>query len=219
MAQRENVLTKSKQPLVKSLGVTDYVETFHAMRDFNESRQPDTTDEIWLTEHYAVFTQGRAGKAEHLHNSRGIPVVHTDRGGQVTYHGRGQAIIYPLIDIRRAKVGVRDFVSMLENCAIKILQNAQIDAYTDPAAPGVYVDVNARRHKIASLGLRYRHGAIYHGIAINVDMDLAPFSLINPCGFSDMPVTQCRDLGMVSSLKQLQQAFAMELIAKLRLIN
>lgn len=215
MAKLEKSLTKTNSPLVKSLGITDYVETFNAMKAFTETRDGDTVDEIWLTEHCAVFTQGRAGKPEHILNAQHIPVVQTDRGGQVTYHGLGQAVIYPLIDIRRAGIGVRDFVTILEKSVIAVLQNADVDAYADPAAPGVYVDVNAQRHKIASLGLRVRKGATYHGIAMNVEMDLSPFSLINPCGFVGLPVTQCRDLGIESSVEILQQLLATALIKRI----
>lgn len=160
------------------------------MQAFTDQRQADTPDEIWLLQHTPVFTQGQAGKAEHLLNPGEIPVVKTDRGGQVTYHGPGQLIVYLLLDLRRKKLGVRDVVSLMEEAVIAILADYGQSAVARADAPGVYVD----GCKIASLGLRVRRGCSFHGLALNVDMDLQPFARINPCGYAGMQMTQLRDL-------------------------
>lgn len=160
------------------------------MSGYTSSRTPDSPDQLWLVEHPPVFTQGQAGKAKHLLFPGDIPVVQTDRGGQVTYHGPGQLVAYPLLDLRRLKMGVRDLVSAIEQTLVDTLADYGIAAYPKPDAPGVYVDGD----KIASLGLRVRKGCSFHGLALNVDMDLSPFDRINPCGYQGLAMTQMRDL-------------------------
>ncbi len=160
------------------------------MRDLTDTRDETTADQLWLVEHDPVFTQGQAGKPEHLLMPGDIPVVQTDRGGQVTYHGPGQVVLYPLLDVRRSRLGVRDLVSALENAVIAVLAEQGIEARARADAPGVYVG----EAKIASLGLRIRRGASYHGVALNVDADLSPFARINPCGYAGMAMTRLADL-------------------------
>lgn len=168
-----------------SKGLVEYAPTLEAMRAFTDSRTQDTPDELWLLQHPAVFTQGQAGKAEHVLAPGDIPVVQVDRGGQVTYHGPGQWVVYLLIDLRRRSLGVRDLVTLIEASLVELLAGYGITAAADPKAPGVYVE----GRKIASLGLRVRRGCSYHGLALNVDMDLEPFSRINPCGHAGLQVT------------------------------
>ena len=168
------------------LGLADYLPTFEAMKVFNDTRNDEREDELWLVEHPPVFTQGLAGKPEHLLISGDIPVVQIDRGGQITYHGPGQLIVYTLIDFKRRKTSVRSIVNALENSIIETLAEYNIQANADPRRPGVYVD----EQKIASLGLRIKNGSVYHGLALNVDMDLTPFQNINPCGYSGLEMTQ-----------------------------
>ena len=177
---------------VIQLGLAEYSPIFHAMEAFTDARNERTEDELWVVEHPPVFTQGMAGKAEHLLARSNIPVVQIDRGGQITYHGPGQLVVYTLIDFKRRKISVRELVSRLENSIIATLAEYGIAAAADPKRPGVYVDGK----KIASLGLRVRHGCTYHGVALNVDMNLEPFSRINPCGLVGMQMTQLRDLGV-----------------------
>lgn len=182
------------------------------MSDFTNQRTPETTDQLWLVEHPPVFTQGQAGKAEHLLFPGDIPVVQTDRGGQVTYHGPGQLVAYPLLDLRRLKIGVRDLVTAIEQTLVATLAHYGIDAAAKPDAPGVYVKGN----KIASLGLRVRRGCSFHGLALNVDMDLAPFLRINPCGYQGLAMTQMKDLlpdppGLADVQTQLVADFARKL--------
>lgn len=176
--------------IVRHLGEQPYEPIWRRMQRFTGERGPDTPDELWVLSHPPVYTQGQAGRAEHLLNPRDIPVVQIDRGGQVTYHGPGQCVIYLLIDIRRLKLGVRDLVSKMEDSIIAVLDEYGIEAATRERAPGVYVG----DAKIASLGLRIRRGCSYHGLAFNLDMDLTPFAGINPCGYQGMAVTQLRDL-------------------------
>lgn len=173
----------------RELGQVPYEPTWHAMQHFTDSRQADTPDEVWLLEHPPVFTQGQAGKAEHVLFPGDIPVVKVDRGGQVTYHGPGQLVAYLLLDVRRSSMGVRDLVSGIERSLIDLLASYGVQAVAKPDAPGVYVD----GAKIASLGLRIRNGRSFHGLALNVDMDLQPFQRINPCGYAGMAMTQLRD--------------------------
>ncbi len=168
-----------------------YLPVFDAMRAFTEARAADTPDELWQVEHPPVFTQGLAGKAEHLLAPGAIPVIAVDRGGQVTYHGPGQVVIYCLLDVRRLGLSVRGLVTALEQAVIELLAGYGITAQARPDAPGVYVD----GAKIASLGLRIRQGRSYHGLSLNVDMDLEPFTRINPCGYPGLRVTQLRELG------------------------
>lgn len=173
----------------RELGRMDYELVWHAMQRFTNERGTSAPDEIWLVEHPPVFTQGQAGKAEHLLLPGDIPVVQVDRGGQVTYHGPGQLVAYLLLDVRKLGFGVRDLVSRMETCLIELLASYGVTAAAKPDAPGVYVD----GAKIASLGLRIRHGCSFHGLALNVDMDLAPFRRINPCGYAGLAMTQLSD--------------------------
>lgn len=175
---------------IKKLGRQDYQPIFEAMKQFNDSRTETTEDELWLVEHYPVFTQGLAGKAEHLLFPSDIPVVQIDRGGQITYHGLGQLVVYTMIDFKRRKQSVRHIVSALENAIIATLAEYGIQAAADPKRPGVYVG----ERKIASLGLRIKNGSVYHGLALNVNMDLSPFQQINPCGYAGMEMVQIADL-------------------------
>ncbi|MDO4877954.1 MAG: lipoyl(octanoyl) transferase LipB [Neisseria sp.] len=174
---------------IRDLGLAQYAPVFEAMKDFNDRRTADTEDELWVVEHYPVFTQGLAGRAEHLLVQDGIPVVQIDRGGQITYHGPGQLVVYTMIDFKRRKTTVRRIVSALEESVVEVLAGYGIPAYAEPKRPGVYVD----GRKIASLGLRIRNGSVYHGLALNVDMDLSPFTHINPCGYAGLEMTQIAD--------------------------
>ncbi|WP_313085901.1 lipoyl(octanoyl) transferase LipB [Pseudomonas sp.] len=175
---------------VRALGLVDYMTAWQAMQRFTNGRGPETRDEIWLLQHPPVFTQGQAGKAEHLLLPGDIPVVQADRGGQVTYHGPGQLVCYLLLDVRRLGVGVRELVNRIEGSLIDLLAGYGVEALAKPDAPGVYVE----GAKIASLGLRIRNGRSFHGLALNVDMDLEPFRRINPCGYAGMRMTQLADL-------------------------
>ena len=175
--------------VIKSLGLQPYEATWQAMQDFTDNRTETTADELWIVEHPAVFTQGLNGKAEHLLHATDIPIVQTDRGGQITYHGPGQTIVYVLIDLKRSKLGVRALVTTLENSIIKYLQQLGIDSSARADAPGVYVNGK----KIASLGLKIRKQRSYHGLALNVNMDLTPFKMVNPCGLQGMLMTQVSD--------------------------
>ena len=171
--------------LLRELGLVDYAPTLQAMKDLTDTRGPDTPDQLWLLQHPRVFTQGQAGKAEHVLAPGDIPVIQVDRGGQVTYHGPGQWVLYLLIDLRRRHWGVRDLVDLIERSIVLLLAEYGIEAAPEPKAPGVYV----AGEKIASLGLRVRRGCSYHGLALNVDMDLEPFGRINPCGYQGLQVT------------------------------
>jgi lipoyl(octanoyl) transferase len=175
----------SPEIVLRELGRVEYQPTLQAMQDFTDSRTPDTPDELWLLQHPRVFTQGQAGKAEHVLAAGDIPVIQVDRGGQVTYHGPGQWVLYLLVDLRRRHLGVRDLVDLIERSIVVLLAEYGIEAQPRPEAPGVYVDGK----KIASLGLRVRRGCSYHGLALNVDMDLEPFQRINPCGYAGLEVT------------------------------
>lgn len=176
--------------VIRQLGVQPYEPVWRAMQQFTETRSENTADELWVLQHPAVFTQGQAGKAEHLLAPGDIPVIQIDRGGQVTYHGPGQLVIYLLINVRRAAVGVRELVSLIEAAIIDTLASFKVTAEARADAPGVYVG----DAKIAQLGLRIRHGCSYHGLSLNVSMDLSPFSRINPCGYAGLAVTQLIDL-------------------------
>jgi lipoyl(octanoyl) transferase len=179
----------SSRLIIRALGQQDYTPVWQGMQRFTAARTAETPDELWVLSHPPVFTQGQAGKAEHVLAAGDIPVVQIDRGGQVTYHGPGQLVIYVLIDVRRAAMGVRELVSALESAIIATLQAFGLQAVTRPGAPGVYLD----DAKIASLGLRIRQGCSYHGLSLNVAMDLEPFARINPCGYQGLAVTQLRD--------------------------
>jgi len=174
--------------IIKHLGCQPYKAVWQAMQDFTETRQ-DEIDQLWVVEHPPVFTQGLAGKAEHILNPQDIPVIQVDRGGQVTYHGPGQLVLYPLIHLKRAKLGIRQLVTALEESVIDMLKHYDINAHARKDAPGVYVG----EAKIASLGLRIRKGSSFHGLSLNVNMDLGPFQQINPCGYANMTITQCID--------------------------
>lgn len=176
--------------IIRVLGQQDYLTCWQAMKQFTDQRSAETLDEIWLLEHPAVFTQGQSGKAEHVLNPGTIPVIPIDRGGQVTYHGPGQLVAYTLIDIKRKKINIRELVTALEQSVIDFLAEQHISATAKCSAPGVYISGK----KICSIGLRIRKGAAYHGLALNVDMDLAPFTRINPCGFPLLQMTQLAEL-------------------------
>ena len=175
---------------VSSKGLQDYLITWEEMKSFTENRDSDTLDELWTLEHNSVFTQGLSGKSKHLLKETQIPIIQSDRGGQITYHAPGQLIIYCLIDIKRLGIGIKKMVSMIEQSLIELLSSYDITAHTLKGAPGVYVNDS----KIAALGLKVKHGRTYHGLSLNIDMDLSPYTLINPCGYSDLKVTQMRNL-------------------------
>lgn len=184
--------------IVRQLGLVPYEESWQKMQAFTDSRTADTADEIWLLEHPSVFTQGSAGKPEHLLNPSNIPVVQSDRGGQITYHGEGQQIMYVLIDIKRLKsaernLTVRDLVTYLEQSVVKTLADYGVEGYPKADAPGVYVRVSGIEKKICSLGLRIRRGCSFHGLALNIQMDLTPFLNINPCGYAGLEMCQLAD--------------------------
>ncbi|PPK52332.1 lipoyl(octanoyl) transferase LipB [Marinobacter persicus] len=197
--------------IVRSLGQQPYTETWEAMKAFTASRDADTVDELWCLEHPAVFTQGQAGKAEHILLPGDIPVVQVDRGGQVTYHGPGQLVIYLLINLTRRKQGVRALVDDIEQSIVATLAGLGIDAAPRPDAPGVYVD----GAKIASLGLRVRRGCSFHGLALNVNMDMEPFSRINPCGYAGMAMCQVRDFQAGATVADLERRLVKELVQRL----
>lgn len=202
----------SKRLVIHDLGLREYQDVWHAMSEFTSQRDPDTPDELWLVEHPPVFTQGQAGKAEHLLLPGEIPVIQSDRGGQVTYHGPGQLVAYPLLNLRRLNFGVRDLVSALEQVLVAVLASYNIEAYAKADAPGVYV----QEQKIASLGLRVRRGCSFHGLALNVAMDLEPFQRINPCGYSGLKMTQMKQLiTPVPALKEVQERLVAEFVQKL----
>lgn len=195
-------------PVLKFLGPRAYEPTWRAMQVFTDARDAQTPDEIWFLEHPPVFTLGLAGKREHLLAPGDIPVVQIDRGGQVTYHGPGQLVVYPLLDLRRLGLGVRELVTALENAVIRVVASWGITAASRRDAPGVYVE----GRKLASLGLRIRRGSSYHGLAFNVDMDLEPFRRINPCGFANLEVTDLKSLGAPSSVREVARRLAPELL-------
>ncbi len=195
----------SQIPVIRHLGRTEFETTWRAMQDFTTNRSAETPDEIWLTEHNPVYTLGLNRKDVRMPSRDDIPVVNTDRGGKITYHGPGQTIIYLLIDLKRKGINVRQLVSSMENSVVKLLAEANIHGLARADAPGVYV----RDKKIASVGLRLKKECCYHGISLNVDMDLAPFSAIDPCGYRGLEVTQLRDLGIY-----LSQAEAAEKLLK-----
>ena len=194
-------LTKSLQ--IRQLGRVLYEPTWHEMQSFTDRRTAETLDELWFLEHPPVFTLGRNSKAEHLHDTEDIQVIQSDRGGQVTYHGPGQLIAYVLLDINRRQLGVQSLVNLLEQTVINLLSDHGIFAERRTKAPGVYVE----NRKIAALGLRVRKGCSFHGLSLNVDMDLAPFSMINPCGIEDLEVTRMSDLGIKLSVDECAAQF------------
>lgn len=196
---------------VKRLGRVEYEPTWQAMQAFTASRQPDTPDELWLVEHPPVYTLGQAGKPEHILHDVGIPIVKIDRGGQVTYHGPGQVVIYLLLDLARLKIKVRELVSAIEQAVINFLAAHGIAAERHAGAPGVYVG----DAKIAALGLKIKNGCSYHGLSLNVDMDLSPFTAINPCGYAGLKVIQTTDLKMPLTPDQAGEQLSQHLLLQL----
>ncbi|WP_428034872.1 lipoyl(octanoyl) transferase LipB [Amphritea sp.] len=184
------LLPQPETIVIRDLGLVEYLPTWQAMQDFTASRDEHSVDEIWVLEHHPVFTQGHAGNAEHLLGTGDIPVVQVDRGGQVTYHGPGQLVVYLLLNLRRKKFGVKELVARMEASIIELLAGYGVEAYARADAPGVYVN----EAKICSLGLRVRKGCSFHGLAFNLDMDLEPFNRINPCGYAGMAVTRLKNL-------------------------
>ena len=178
--------------IVRQLGRADYEPTFAAMKDFTATRTAETPDELWVVEHPPVFTLGQAGKPEHLLRDTGIPLVKIDRGGQITYHGPGQVVGYLLLDLHRRGLKVREMVNLLEQALIDCIADYGLDARRKDGAPGVYID----GAKVAALGLRVKNGCSYHGLSLNVDMDLTPFTWINPCGYSGLQTIQLKDFGV-----------------------
>jgi len=197
--------------LVKHLGRVEYEPTWRAMQQFTESREQGSTSEAWIVEHPPVFTQGQAGKPEHLLAVSEIPVVQSDRGGQVTYHGPGQVVIYLLLNLRDTGMGIRGLVTAIEDSIIAMLADHNIDAESRRDAPGVYVD----EAKIAALGLRVKRGFTYHGLSFNLDMDLSPFQQINPCGYQGLAVTQGVELGLSLSFDQAAKAIREQLCSRI----
>ena len=187
--------------IVRELGLQPYLPVWQEMQRFTDQRNETTADECWLLQHPPVFTLGKNGKPEHIHDPGSIPVIQSDRGGQITYHGPGQIIVYTLLDLKRMNIGVRELVTCIENSVIGLLQDYAVDAGACKDAPGVYVD----GRKIAALGLRVRKGCSFHGLALNVDMDLAPFSHINPCGYQGLEVTQLAELADIKDFGAVEQ--------------
>jgi lipoyl(octanoyl) transferase len=191
---------RTLQPItIRDLGLQDYQTVWQAMQQFTQQRNADTTDELWIVEHPAVYTLGLNGKREHLLNTGNIPVIHCDRGGQVTFHAPGQVIIYTLLDIKRLNINIRQLVSLLEQAMINTLAHYNITAVAKADAPGVYV----QGKKIGSIGIRIKNACSYHGLSFNNAMDLRPFDFINPCGFKDLKVTQLADLGVIINTAEL----------------
>jgi lipoyl(octanoyl) transferase len=207
------VAAAAPAPLIRRLGLVAYEPTWRAMQRFTEERDAATPDEVWLLEHPPVFTLGINANPAHLLAPGGVPVVQIDRGGQVTYHGPGQLVVYPLIDLRRAGLGIRDFVTALERAVIEVAAQFGIAAEARRSAPGVYV----AGRKLASVGVRVRRGASYHGLAVNVALDLAPFQRINPCGYAGLQMTQFSELGGPQSVDACAQALEPALLAALGL--
>jgi lipoyl(octanoyl) transferase len=196
---------------VRHLGLARYEPVYAAMQAFNDSRRPDTVDEVWSLEHLPVYTLGLAGRSEHVLDAGDIPVVYTDRGGQVTYHGPGQLVVYLLLDLKRSAVGVKYYVHQLEQAVMDMLAGLSIGAARRARAPGVYVD----DRKVAALGVRVRGGCCYHGLALNVDMDMTPFQGINPCGYQNLEVTQIRDYGVELTTREAADLLLPELMKRL----
>jgi len=212
-------MTDRAQAVVRALGRTEYEPTWRAMQAFTGARTPSTPDEIWLTEHPPVYTLGLAGRREHLLRGNGIPVIKVDRGGQITYHGPGQLVVYVLCDLRRARLGIRALVRAMEAAVVEWLGTLEVSAYGKAAAPGVYVLRPGGEAKIAALGLRVSKGCTYHGLAVNVEMDLSPFADIDPCGYRGLAVTQLADLGITTTVEAAGAALAPILAARLSTRN
>jgi lipoyl(octanoyl) transferase len=197
--------------VVKRLGRVDYAPTFQAMQEFSATRTAETPDELWIVEHPPVYTLGQAGKPEHILRDLGIPTVKIDRGGQVTYHGPGQVVIYLLLDLSRLKIKVRELVTAIEQAVIDLLAAHGVSAERRDGAPGVYVGPA----KVAALGLRIRNGCSYHGVSLNVDMDLSPFAAINPCGYPGLQVIQTKDLGIPLTVHEAGEQLSQQLLQQL----
>jgi lipoyl(octanoyl) transferase len=197
--------------IVRHLGLAEYLPTWQAMRDFTARRGAETADELWLLQHPPVYTQGLAGKSEHLLRETAIPLVRTDRGGQITYHGPGQIVAYLLLDVQRRAIGVKDLVRRMEQTVVDLLAEYDVAGERRDKAPGVYVN----GAKIAALGLKVKSGGCYHGLALNVDMDLSPFAAINPCGYEGLRVTQTRDEGIADGIETLTDKLARRLTENL----
>ncbi len=197
---------------IRKKGLKDYTSTWKEMVSFTENRNIDTPDELWILEHNSVFTQGLSGKPEHLLKATQIPIIQSDRGGQITYHAPGQLIIYCLIDIKRLGIGIKKIVSIIEQSLIEFLSTYDIKAHTLTGAPGVYVNGS----KIAALGLKVKQGRTYHGLSLNIDMDLSPYKLINPCGYSGLKITQmCNLTDNILSISDIQQELSVHIISSL----
>ena len=201
----------NQQIVIRDIDSGDYQTIWQAMQNFTDLRDDSVVDELWVVEHNPVFTQGQAGKEEHLLNPGDIPIVKVDRGGQVTYHGPGQLVIYLLINLRRKKIGVRDLVTLIEESIVEMLKSFGINAYAKKDAPGVYID----EKKVASLGLRVRRGCSFHGLALNVDMDLEPFLRINPCGYAGLEMVQTSQINGPSTIQEAAQPLTSILANKL----
>jgi lipoyl(octanoyl) transferase len=212
MEHKLNPVVTADAVIVRSLGLCAYESVWQAMRDFTQQRMDTTLDEIWLLEHPSIFTQGQNGHQQHILDPGAIPVIHVDRGGQITYHGPGQLVVYPLVNIQRKRLNVRDIVSILEKSVIQLLTEYSITATTQCGAPGVYVNTQ----KICSIGLRIRRGCAFHGLALNVDMDLQPFTRIHPCGFSGLTMTQIADFNQPDDIAGTGQRLLKYLIKNLR---
>ena len=202
---------RGKGAIVRRLGQVEYEPTWRAMQAFTAAREEATPDELWLLQHPPVYTLGQAGRPEHLIAPTDIPVVAIDRGGQITYHGPGQLVVYVLVDLRRRGYGIRELVTRMEQAVVDLLVTQGVAAARLPGAPGVYVE----GAKIAALGLRVRQGCTYHGLALNLDMDLTPFAAINPCGYAGMRVTQCRDLGIAMPIQEAESALSQILLTRI----
>jgi lipoyl(octanoyl) transferase len=208
----QRAVSAGPAPVVRRLGRADYAEVWRAMRAFTAERDAGTPDELWLVEHPPVYTLGQSCKPAEYAHIADIPVVATDRGGQITYHGPGQLVVYVLLDMRRSRQSVRDLVSALEQSVIDLLAGYGLSGARREGAPGVYVD----GRKVASLGLRVREGRSYHGLSLNVDMDLGPFGRIDPCGYRGLEVTQLRDLGVDAEFEAVAGDLARRLVGSLK---
>ena len=202
----------SAELIIRNKGFCDYQQSYEAMSRFTDSRDSTTTDEIWFLQHSPVYTLGLNGHRKHILNPGEIPVIETDRGGQVTYHGPGQLMVYLLVDIKRKSISVKDYVHRLEQSVIDMLEGYDVVGHRREGAPGVYVD----NKKISALGIRVRRGCSYHGLSINVDMDLTPYNGIHPCGYTDLEVTQMRELGIEKNLVQITNTLIPCLLRQMR---
>jgi lipoyl(octanoyl) transferase len=211
--------SKSMELIVKKLGRADYAGTLLAMQTQNRERASDSPDEIWLLEHPPVVTLGLAGKREHVLDAGEIPVIKVERGGQVTYHGPGQLIAYLLFDVKRLGIGVKELVRRIEQSLIDLLAQYGVDSYRKAGMPGVYVNLDGIDAKIAAIGLRVANHATYHGLSLNVNMDLKPFSRINPCGYAGLAVTQMHDLGVTDEIGAVGENLIVQLQRNLNLVS